>query len=242
MLDLASRLGARRGLDRIAGPSAIDQDPLLAVGRARPGEAGIDLVIGRDNALTLQNTPPISTATASPLSFCKSKIATFTPFAASARAVASPRPEEPPVTTAAMLESSFMEFPSSRLISLSASLRGRGRGEVGERSIGEAGARSHLTPKSLSPSGRRGTLLHALKLSFRPGRGQRTRNSLPVPEPVIQAVQRSASPKQIFVTIRSGNGKCSIAPPGSKAVMPPLMMVATQILPEASTARLSSSW
>ena len=38
-----------------------------------------------------------------------SKMATFTPCAASARAVASPRPEAPPVTTAATEESSFME-------------------------------------------------------------------------------------------------------------------------------------
>ncbi|MEY9614718.1 hypothetical protein ABIF21_007592 [Bradyrhizobium elkanii] len=57
---------------------------------------------------TLQNTPPISLAMASPFSSLKSKIATFTPCAASAREVAAPRPEAPPVTTAATDESSFM--------------------------------------------------------------------------------------------------------------------------------------
>jgi hypothetical protein len=38
-------------------------------------------------------------------------MATFTPFAASARAVASPRPDAPPVTTAATVESSFINTP-----------------------------------------------------------------------------------------------------------------------------------
>ncbi len=64
--------------------------------------------------LTLQNTPPISLATASPLASFMSKIATLTPWAARARAVASPRPDAPPVTTAATLLSSFMDV-SSRL-------------------------------------------------------------------------------------------------------------------------------
>ena len=44
--------------------------------------------------------PPISAATFSARSMPTSKMATLAPFAASARAVASPRPEPPPVTTA----------------------------------------------------------------------------------------------------------------------------------------------
>ena len=61
---------------------------------------------------TLQNTPPISPATFSPVVSLKSKMATLTPLAASAREVASPRPEAPPVTTAATEELSFMwAFP-----------------------------------------------------------------------------------------------------------------------------------
>ena len=55
-----------------------------------------------------QNTPPISDATASPLVLFMSRSATFTPFAASARAVASPRPDAPPVMTAAIDELSSM--------------------------------------------------------------------------------------------------------------------------------------
>ena len=52
--------------------------------------------------LTLQKMPPISLAVASPASALMSKIATFAPAFASARAVAWPRPEAPPVTTAAV--------------------------------------------------------------------------------------------------------------------------------------------
>ena len=66
---------------------------------------------------TLQNTPPISDATFSPLASFMSKMATLTPWAASARAVASPRPEAPPVTTAATEDSSFMERPLRLLFS-----------------------------------------------------------------------------------------------------------------------------
>jgi len=45
---------------------------------------------------------------ASPFSAFMSKRATLAPVAAIARAVPSPSPEAPPVTTAAMLLSSFM--------------------------------------------------------------------------------------------------------------------------------------
>src|SRR5437773_1180783 len=43
-----------------------------------------------------------------------SKMVTFTPSAASARAAASPKPDAPPVTIAAMESSSFMLAPPAR--------------------------------------------------------------------------------------------------------------------------------
>ena len=46
----------------------------------------------------LTKAPPISLATASPLSTCMSAMTTLPPLAASMRAVPSPRPEAPPVT------------------------------------------------------------------------------------------------------------------------------------------------
>src|SRR5476649_241277 len=45
--------------------------------------------------------PPISLAFFSPSSSCRSKIATLAPAAASAEAVAPPKPDAPPVTMAA---------------------------------------------------------------------------------------------------------------------------------------------
>ena len=59
---------------------------------------------------TAQKTPPISAATASPLSAFMSNRATLNPCAARARAVPSPSPEAPPVTTAESPLSSFMAF------------------------------------------------------------------------------------------------------------------------------------
>ena len=81
--------------------------PIAARALAKPASTLSSLV-----TFTSQNTPPISAATASPFSFCMSKMATFTPLAASARAVAAPRPEAPPVTTAEIELSSFMAFLS----------------------------------------------------------------------------------------------------------------------------------
>lgn len=49
---------------------------------------------------TLQNAPPISSASALPLSSCKSATKTLAPLAASIRAAAAPMPEAPPVTIA----------------------------------------------------------------------------------------------------------------------------------------------
>src|SRR5262245_39031098 len=54
----------------------------------------------------LAKMPPSSLASFSPASALRSSRATFTPLAASARAVAAPRPEAPPVTTAGMVLSS----------------------------------------------------------------------------------------------------------------------------------------
>ena len=57
---------------------------------------------------TLQAIPPISPATRSARSSLRSNSATRAPFAASARALASPSPEAPPVTTAATEASIFI--------------------------------------------------------------------------------------------------------------------------------------
>ena len=57
---------------------------------------------------TLAKTPPISAATSFPRASFMSKIPTLTPLAAKARAVASPSPDAPPVTTALMSVDSFI--------------------------------------------------------------------------------------------------------------------------------------
>ena len=49
---------------------------------------------------TLANAPPISSASALPLSSCRSAMTTLAPLAASSRADAAPMPEAPPVTIA----------------------------------------------------------------------------------------------------------------------------------------------
>jgi hypothetical protein len=51
MFDLAGLLVATGRLDGVAGAGAIDEDPLLADGRARPIETGIDFGIRRDAGL-----------------------------------------------------------------------------------------------------------------------------------------------------------------------------------------------
>ena len=63
---------------------------------------------------TWQNRPPNSAAAASPASALRSKTATFAPASARARAVASPRPDAPPVTTAARVPSMRMAFSRDR--------------------------------------------------------------------------------------------------------------------------------
>ena len=58
----------------------------------------------------------------------------------------------------------------------------------------------------------------------------------------MYASRRSDPPKQMFVVSTSGKPTCSYSPVGEKIVMPPLKIVAEQICPLASTARLSSGW
>ena len=58
-----------------------------------------------------QNTPPNSEATASPFSALRSKSAHLTPNFDNSRAVASPRPDAPPVITALIFSSNFIFFP-----------------------------------------------------------------------------------------------------------------------------------
>ncbi len=55
---------------------------------------------------------PISAATASPRSFCRSRMATGAPRSRKARAQASPSPLAPPVTTAGVFSPIFMVSPS----------------------------------------------------------------------------------------------------------------------------------
>ena len=79
--------------------------PWAALALAKPASTLASLVTS-----TAQKTPPISAAIASPAASFRSKIATFTPLSASARAVAAPSPDAPPVTTAAMLLSRIIAF------------------------------------------------------------------------------------------------------------------------------------
>ena len=73
---------------------------------ARLGEAGIDARLIGD--VDVAEQPADLAATASPAAAFMSKIATLTPLAAKARAVASPRPDAPPVTIAGVVESTIM--------------------------------------------------------------------------------------------------------------------------------------
>ena len=66
---------------------------------------------------TLQKIPPSSLAFFSPSSALRSKIATLAPLAASALAVAPPRPDAPPVTMAASPLTSMI-FPLSSVSSM----------------------------------------------------------------------------------------------------------------------------
>ena len=59
--------------------------------------------------------------------------------------------------------------------------------------------------ESDSPMKGRG-MAYALKFNLSPGLGHVALNSLPVADAVIHAVIMSAPPKQMLVTIRSGNG------------------------------------
>ena len=50
VLDLAGLSVAAGGLEGVAGAGAVDQDALLAVGGARLGEGGVDVLFGGDVA------------------------------------------------------------------------------------------------------------------------------------------------------------------------------------------------
>ena len=112
MLDLFRRLVARRGLDGVAGAGAVDQDAFLPVRGARLGEARIDLRI--DVTSTLQKTPPSSLGERFALLGVEIEDRDLDADEASARAVAAPRPDAPPVMTAVMFESSFMTTSAPR--------------------------------------------------------------------------------------------------------------------------------
>jgi hypothetical protein len=66
--------------------------------------------LSSDSTSHWQNTAPVSAAAASPCSAFKSKIATLAPAARNAFTVARPRPDAPPVTTAARDSSIFIRF------------------------------------------------------------------------------------------------------------------------------------
>ena len=82
---------------------------------------------------------------------------------------------------------------------------------------------------------------YALKFSFKPGRGHRVLYRRPVPDAVIHASRISSPPKHMLETSRSGTEKCSTVPSGAKAEIPPLIIVATHTVPDASTAKLSTN-
>jgi hypothetical protein len=74
-------------------------------------------------------------------------------------------------------------------------------------------------------------------INFRPGRGRRVLYRPPVPDAVIRASRMSSRPKQISHNwIR--DGKRSTEPSRAEVVIPPFRIVATQTLPDASSARL----
>ena len=107
---LARLLVARCGLDRVAGAGAVHEDALLAVRRARLLERGEHALFIGDVGFA-EHAAEFGRDRFSPLALFMSSSATLTPLAASARAVASPRPDAPPVMTAEIEELSSMEMP-----------------------------------------------------------------------------------------------------------------------------------
>ena len=102
-----SRLAVRAALPVPAQLTRMRSCPTAARDLAKAASTCSSLVTSHGQ----KTPPPISSSSFSALSFCRSrsKMAILTPCAASARAVASPRPEAPPVITAVMVLSSFME-------------------------------------------------------------------------------------------------------------------------------------
>src|SRR3954465_8405824 len=79
------------------------------------------------------------------------------------------------------------------------------------------------------------------KFNGNPGRAQSIAMSSPLPDSVTYAVFRSGPPKAMLVVTRSPVGTCStMAPSGAITEMQPEISVATQTLPDASTASESN--
>ena len=111
MID-AVLFGPAGGFHRRTGAGAVDQDAFLAVGGARLFKSSRYAFVGGDVDFAKHAADFSGDGFALVLSADR-KCATFTPFAASARAVAAPRPDAPPVMTAETVESSFMLLLSS---------------------------------------------------------------------------------------------------------------------------------
>ena len=88
---------------------AVDENALLAMRLAGLGNRFVDGRFAGD--IAFGKRPPMSLATAAPASALRSRMATLTPLSASARAVAAPSPEAPPVTIAEMPFPSCMGCP-----------------------------------------------------------------------------------------------------------------------------------
>ena len=74
-------------------------------------------------------------------------------------------------------------------------------------------------------------------------RGQSMATSSPLPDSVMNAVFSSGPPKAMLVVTGSPVGTCSTRrPSGAITEMQPVTSVATQTLPDASTASESNIW
>src|SRR3954454_17027005 len=79
------------------------------------------------------------------------------------------------------------------------------------------------------------------KFSGKPGRGQSIAISSPLPDRVMNAVFSSGPPKAMLVVTRSPVGTCStMLPSGAITERQTEIRVATQTLPQASTASESN--
>jgi hypothetical protein len=96
VLGLAGLLVAAGGLEGVAGAGAVHQDPLLAVGRRGLVEGRVDSSSEGDVALAEDAAHFLGNGFA--LGSVHVEDGDLDAWAASARTVASPRPEAPPVT------------------------------------------------------------------------------------------------------------------------------------------------